>query len=143
MVRDNKSHRDVSTVLRADYALFHKSNLPLAVVEAKDNNQSVGTGMQQALNYAAFPDVPFMFSSHGDGLPPCKATKCCACNHSKRRAARKNSSKALLAARSIWQQCRRCNVGCAHLRKAIPHELAKNILKKIISPFLFNLLCNQ
>ena len=84
MVRDNNSHRDVSTVQRANYALFHKSNLPLAVVEAKDNDQSVGAGMQQALNYAAFPDVPFMFSSHGDGLPPWKATQCCACNHSMR-----------------------------------------------------------
>ena len=130
MVRDNKSHRDVSTEPQADYALFHKSNLPLAVVEAKDNNQSVGAGIQQALNYAALPYVSFMFTSRGDGLPPCKARKRCACSRSKRWAARKNSTKAWVAARSIWQQCRRCNVGCMHMPKAIPHELAKNVLEK-------------
>ena len=53
-------------------------------MKAKDSNQSVGAGMQQALNNAAFPDVPYMFSSHGDGLPPWKATQCCECNHSMR-----------------------------------------------------------
>lgn len=42
VVRGNKSHRDLSTVLRADYALFHKPNIPLAVVEAKDNTHAVG-----------------------------------------------------------------------------------------------------
>ncbi len=68
VVRGNKSHRDVSTVLRADYALFHKPNIPLAVVEAKDNNQSVGAGMQQALRYAELLEVPFVFSSNGDGF---------------------------------------------------------------------------
>jgi type I site-specific restriction endonuclease len=40
-VRGNKSHRDQSTVLRADYALFYKSNIPIAVVEVKDNNKSI------------------------------------------------------------------------------------------------------
>jgi type I restriction enzyme R subunit len=68
VARGNKSYRDQSTVLRADYALFHKPNISLAVVEAKDNNQSVGAGMQQALNYAALLDVPFVFSSNGDGF---------------------------------------------------------------------------
>lgn len=68
VVRGNKSHRDASTVLRADYALFHKPNIPLAVVEAKDNTHSVGAGMQQALRYAALLDVPFVFSSNGDGF---------------------------------------------------------------------------
>ena len=51
-VRGNKSHRDQSTVLRADYALFYKSNIPIAVVEAKDNNHAVGAGIQQAQQYA-------------------------------------------------------------------------------------------
>jgi len=37
---------------KADYLLDYKPNLPLAVVEAKDNNQSVGVGMPQALEYA-------------------------------------------------------------------------------------------
>ncbi len=68
VVRGNKSHRDQSTVPRADYALFLKPNIPLAVVEAKDNNQSVGAGMQQALRYAELLDVPFVFSSNGDGF---------------------------------------------------------------------------
>ncbi|CAN5318068.1 hypothetical protein BH20GEM2_BH20GEM2_15450 [soil metagenome] len=53
---------------RADYILYHKPNLPLAVVEAKDNNHSVGAGMQQALGYAELLDVPFAFSSNGDAF---------------------------------------------------------------------------
>lgn len=53
---------------RADYVLYHQTNLPLVVIEAKDNNQSVGSGMQQALDYAETLDVPFVFSSNGDGF---------------------------------------------------------------------------
>ncbi|MDO9234175.1 MAG: DEAD/DEAH box helicase family protein [Methylotenera sp.] len=53
---------------RADYILYYKSNIPLAVIEAKDNNHSVGAGMQQALNYAETLAVPFVFSSNGDGF---------------------------------------------------------------------------
>lgn len=68
VVRGNTSHRDPSTVLRADYALFHKPNIPLAVVEAKDNTHAVGAGMQQALRYAELLDVPFVFASNGDGF---------------------------------------------------------------------------
>lgn len=52
----------------ADYVLYWKPNLPLAVVEAKDNNHSIGAGMQQALNYSEMLDVPFVFSSNGDGF---------------------------------------------------------------------------
>jgi type I restriction enzyme R subunit len=52
----------------ADYVLYWKPNIPIAVVEAKDNSQSVGAGMQQALNYAEMLDVPFVFSSNGDGF---------------------------------------------------------------------------
>ena len=44
-VRGNTAHRDQSTVRRADYALFFKSSIPLAVVEAKDNGQAMGAGM--------------------------------------------------------------------------------------------------
>lgn len=51
---------------RADYVLSYKANLPLAVIEAKDNNHGVGDGMQQALGYAEMLDVPFAFSSNGD-----------------------------------------------------------------------------
>jgi type I restriction enzyme R subunit len=53
---------------RADYLLFYSPNLPLAVVEAKDNNAAVGGGMQQALEYAKALDVPFVFTSNGDGV---------------------------------------------------------------------------
>jgi type I restriction enzyme R subunit len=53
---------------RADYILYLKPGLPLAVIEAKDNNHEVGDGMQQALGYAEMLDVPFVFSSNGDGF---------------------------------------------------------------------------
>ena len=53
---------------RADYMLYHKPGIPLAVIEAKDNNHSVGAGMQQALDYAVTLDVPFVFSSNGDAF---------------------------------------------------------------------------
>lgn len=53
---------------RADYILYHKSNIPLAVIEAKDNTHSVGSGMQQALNYAETLGIPFVFSSNGDAF---------------------------------------------------------------------------
>lgn len=52
----------------ADYVLYFKPNLPLAIVEAKDNNHKVGDGMQQGLEYAEMLDVPFAFSSNGDGF---------------------------------------------------------------------------
>lgn len=53
---------------RADFILYHQANLPIAVIEAKDNKHSVGSGMQQALGYAEALDVPFVFSSNGDGF---------------------------------------------------------------------------
>ena len=53
---------------RADYILYYKPNIPLAVIEAKDNNHSMGSGMQQALEYATILEVPFVFSSNGDGF---------------------------------------------------------------------------
>jgi type I restriction enzyme R subunit len=53
---------------RADYILYYKANIPLAVIEAKDNKHSVGSGMQQALNYAETLGIPFVFSSNGDGF---------------------------------------------------------------------------
>ncbi len=53
---------------RADYLLFYQSNLPLAVVEAKDNSHAVGGGMEQALAYAKTLDVPFVFASNGDAF---------------------------------------------------------------------------
>ncbi len=53
---------------RADYVLYHKPNIPLAVIEAKDNKHIVGAGMQQALDYAETLDVPFAYSSNGDAF---------------------------------------------------------------------------
>jgi len=53
---------------RADYILYLKPNIPLAVIEAKDNTYSVGDGIQQALDYAATLGIPFAFSSNGDGF---------------------------------------------------------------------------
>ena len=52
----------------ADYLLFYKSNIRLAVIEAKDNTHGVGDGMQQGLEYARILDVPFVFSTNGDGF---------------------------------------------------------------------------
>lgn len=53
---------------RADYILSAKPNIPIAIIEAKDNNQPIGGGMQQALGYAETLDIPFVFSSNGDGF---------------------------------------------------------------------------
>ncbi|MEF8943106.1 MAG: type I restriction endonuclease, partial [Desulfohalobiaceae bacterium] len=53
---------------RADYLLSYRRNQPLAVIEAKDNNHRLGDGMQQALAYSEDLDVPFAFSSNGDGF---------------------------------------------------------------------------
>ena len=53
---------------RADYVLTYKPSVPIALIEAKDNHHAVGDGMQQALDYADTLDVPFVFSSNGDGF---------------------------------------------------------------------------
>jgi len=53
---------------RADYVLCYKPNIPIAVIEAKNNARSVGAGMQQALEYAETLNVPFAISSNGDGF---------------------------------------------------------------------------
>ncbi len=53
---------------RADYVLYYKPEIPIALIEAKDNSHSIGAGMQQALDYATTLDIPFVFSSNGDGF---------------------------------------------------------------------------
>lgn len=53
---------------RADYILYYKNDFPIALIEAKDANHSVGDGMQQALNYADALDIPFVYSSNGSGF---------------------------------------------------------------------------
>ncbi len=53
---------------RADYILYFKPNIPIALIEAKDNTHSVGDGIQQGLDYATTLDIPLLFSSNGDGF---------------------------------------------------------------------------
>jgi type I restriction enzyme R subunit len=66
MVRGQEVKRGKSK--RADYILYYKPNIPLAVVEAKVNKHTVAHGMQQALGYAETLQIPFVFSSNGDAL---------------------------------------------------------------------------
>lgn len=53
---------------RADYILCYKPNIPIAIIEAKDNKHSVKAGIQQGLNYAEILDIPSVYSSNGDGF---------------------------------------------------------------------------
>ena len=64
MVRGKMAHRGKRKF--ADYILYYRPNLPLAIIEAKKNYHAVGDGMQQGLAYAATLDIPFVFSSNGD-----------------------------------------------------------------------------
>ncbi|MDL5036729.1 DEAD/DEAH box helicase family protein [Comamonas sp. Y6] len=68
VVRGQRAQRNMQTALRADYLLCWQYGQPLAVVEAKDNNHTVGAGLQQATDYAERMGVPFAFSSNGDGF---------------------------------------------------------------------------
>ena len=51
----------------ADYVLYYNRATPIAIVEAKDANHTVAHGLQQAKEYAQMMDVPFAFSSNGQG----------------------------------------------------------------------------
>jgi len=53
---------------RADYILYYKTNIPLAVIEAKDDAHTLGSGLQQAMDYALALDIPFAYSSNGNGF---------------------------------------------------------------------------
>ena len=53
---------------RADYILYYRPNIPIAIIEAKDNTHPVGGGMQQALEYAVMLDIPFVYSANGDAF---------------------------------------------------------------------------
>lgn len=66
IVRGNLTSR--AKQKRADYMLVHKTNYPIAIIEAKDNKHSIGAGIQQAINYAEILDIPFAYSSNGDGF---------------------------------------------------------------------------
>ena len=65
-VRGSVAKRDKGK--KADYILYYKRGIQLAVIEAKDNSHSVGAGLQQALDYGDILDVPFVYSSNGDGF---------------------------------------------------------------------------
>ena len=66
VVRGNVAKR--LPIKKADYVLFYKENMPLAIVEAKDDSHRVGDGMQQALEYAEMLDIRFVFSSNGENF---------------------------------------------------------------------------
>jgi type I restriction enzyme R subunit len=68
IVRGNMSSRNKKKSRRADYALLRETGVPIAVVEAKENNHSVSHGIQQALSYAVDLNVPSAFSSNGDAF---------------------------------------------------------------------------
>ncbi len=53
---------------RADYILYQKTHLPIALIEAKDNNHTISSGIQQAIDYSTDLDIPFVYSSNGDGF---------------------------------------------------------------------------
>lgn len=53
---------------KADYVLYLNKSKPIAIVEAKDNNHSISYGLQQAITYAKMQDIPFAYSSNGDGF---------------------------------------------------------------------------
>ncbi|MDZ7718563.1 MAG: DEAD/DEAH box helicase family protein [Balneolaceae bacterium] len=65
-VRGSVASRE--TGKKADYILYYKRGIPLAVIEAKDHNHSIGAGMQQALDYGDILDIPFVYSSNGSGF---------------------------------------------------------------------------
>ncbi len=78
-IRQEVSLRDGKVIVRgsmavrqsvksADIVLYHKPNLPLAVIEAKSNKHEIGKGMQQGMDYARLLEVPFIFASNGDGF---------------------------------------------------------------------------
>lgn len=65
-VRGNKTKRGKAK--KADIVLYYKPNIPVAIIEAKDNSHSIGAGMQQGLGYAEILDIPVIYSSNGDGF---------------------------------------------------------------------------
>lgn len=68
VVRGNMSSRNKKKKKFADYVLQKEKGVPIAIVEAKDNNHTISHGLQQALGYADLLNVPCIFSSNGDGF---------------------------------------------------------------------------
>jgi type I restriction enzyme R subunit len=78
-VREEKSFTDGRIIVqgnlytrgkgkRADYILYYKPEMPIAIIEAKDNKKPIGDGMQQALEYSEILQIPFVFTSNGDSF---------------------------------------------------------------------------
>lgn len=65
-IRGNMAYREKAK--RADYLLYLNKYHPIAIVEAKDNNKTISYGLQQAMEYAQMLDLPFAYSSNGDGF---------------------------------------------------------------------------
>lgn len=65
-VKGNKTTR--GTRKRADYILYYKPNIPVAIIEAKSNKLSMNAGIQQGIEYADILDIPLAYSSNGDGF---------------------------------------------------------------------------
>ena len=65
-VRGNRTTRGKRK--RADFILYYKPEIPIAIIEAKDNNHSVRAGIQQGLDYAEILDIPSVYSANGDGF---------------------------------------------------------------------------
>ncbi len=63
-VRENIAQRGKGK--KVDYLLSYKANIPIAIVEAKDNNVLASHGIQQGMDYAQDLDIPFAYSSNGD-----------------------------------------------------------------------------
>jgi type I restriction enzyme R subunit len=68
IVKGNASSRNKDKILKPDFTLYYKPGIPLAAVEAKSNEFTVEHGIEQAINYIRYLDVPFAFSSNGDGF---------------------------------------------------------------------------
>ncbi|WP_148786040.1 EcoAI/FtnUII family type I restriction enzme subunit R [Campylobacter concisus] len=65
---NNVAKRDKVGIKKADYVLSYQLNLPLAIVEAKDDSHGVRHGLEQAKMYAQMLDAPFAYSSNGSGF---------------------------------------------------------------------------
>ncbi len=65
-VKGNKTTRGERK--RADFILYYKPNIPIAIIEAKDNKHSIESGIQQGIEYSNILDIPVVFSSNGDGF---------------------------------------------------------------------------
>ena len=53
---------------RADYLLLYNRDYPIAVVEAKPEGDSAGSGMQQAKDYAEILGLKFAYTTNGKDI---------------------------------------------------------------------------